>query len=120
MAKTMKGRSPEAKAIWTSIHSEWTLSKLETVYLKQALDNLDSALYCEYKAKLEGLTLQDQAGRKYLNPLLHQAKISRNNYLRLLKLIGFEKVLQQKAKRRGPGAPTEAERGVTRYAEDQD
>ncbi len=67
---------------------------------------LDHAL--KEKAKKEGLTLTDMAGRKYLNPLLTQAKIARNNYLRLMKLIGFEKVLKEKAKRR-VGRPTDTE-----------
>ena len=108
--KKPEGLSKESGSIWNDVHAEWKLTKLEETYLKQALGNNDQALKCEKKAEEEGLTLTDHSGRRYLNPLLTQAKICRNNYLRLMRLIGFEKVLREKAKRRGPGRPTESER----------
>ena len=108
MKKEIKALSLESKKVWDSVHREWTLSKLEEIYLQQALAHLDNALDCEATARREGFSLEDRTGRKYLNPLLTQAKISRNNYLRVMKLVGFERVLKEKVKRR-PGRPTDYE-----------
>ncbi len=100
--------SKESQSIRAALRQEWSLTRLEQQYLRQALAYNDQANDCETEAKNEGLSLTDMAGRKYLNPLLTQAKIARNNYLRLMKLIGFEKVLKEKAKRR-VGRPTQTE-----------
>ena len=107
--KKPAGLSKESGSIWNDVHVEWKLTKLEETYLGQAVRENDKALKCEKQAEEEGLTLTDANGRHYLNPLLTQAKIARNNYLRLMKLIGFERVLREKAKKRGPGRPTESE-----------
>ncbi len=104
--KTVK-LSQQSKAISREIHREWKLTQLEETYLNQALRELDKAVYCESQAWAEGFSLEDKAGRKYLNPLLIQAKICRNNYLRLMKLVGFEVAL--KAKKRKIGRPTASE-----------
>ena len=108
MRKPLKQFSNESKSILKNIRAEWRLSRLEEVYLRQGLGELDTALECEAKAKKEGLTLEDGNGRKYLNPLLTQAKIARNNYLRLMRLVGFEKALKEKVRSR-PGRPTDSE-----------
>ena len=108
MKKVISGFSAQSRGIWNEIHREWKLSRLEEAYLRQGLESLDMALDCEARAKEEGLTLADANQRKYLNPLLLQSKNSRNNYLRLMKLIGFEKTLREKVKRR-VGHPTDSE-----------
>src|SRR5512135_1120762 len=101
MKSLFDGISAEARDMARGICKEWKFTNQERVLFRQALENFDQMREAQRLIKADGLVLEDKMGRKYLHPACVVEKVAKNNFMRLIRAIGFEKALKeaQKAKK---------------------